>query len=673
MKKTAKRISAAVISVFMCMAVPAAIAASGGAYMVSDAAENENKMTDTNKVSVIFTHDMHSHMDADKVVKDGRITEAGGFAKLKGAMNSVKEEYPESFVLDAGDFSMGTPYQTIYSAEASELKMMKYLGYDAATLGNHEFDYRTLGLASMLDAAARKGPQLVAANIDWDATLADSSLKNNAEILKKSFENYGIKDYTVIGSDGVKAAVFGIIGKSAVDYAPESGIIFRDAKEAAADVVDKIKNNEDVDVIICLSHCGTIEDENDKMEETEDYLLAKEVPDIDLIVSGHTHTKLEEPVQSGDTYIVSSGDYNTNMGHIVLERAGDNDKYKLSSYELIPLDETIEGDKGAASELDKYRKLVDKEYFNNYGYNLQDKIAENGIEFKDTDHFGVKQCEEPLGNIIADSYKYAVAKAENGEIKGYKDGGVAFGEVVSDKGGVQIAVVPNGVVRGSLIKGNITVADAFNISSLGYGKDGQAGYPLVRAYLTGKELRAAAEVDASVSNFMGVARLYSSGLEYSWNPNRLILNRAVDVVYNDGIEVRKLEDDKLYSVVADLYSCQMLGTVKDQSFGLLKIEPKDKEGKPITNFEDHIIYDGDKEVKAWYALASYIDSFEGNKIPEYYATTHNRKTEIDSKNPAELLKQPNNIAGIAVGVIGGLVLIVAGIVVLVRRRKKRSR
>ena len=144
------------------------------------------------------------------------------------------------------------------------------------------------------------------------------------------------------------------------------------------------------------------------------------------------------------------------------------------------------------------------------------------------------QGEDTLGNLITDSYKYAVSQAENGSIKNYDAGGVASGEVDTDKGGVQIAVVPAGVVRGSFLKGEVAVADVFNVSSLGYGKDGKSGYPLVKAYLTGKELRAAAEVDASVSNFMGVARLYSSGLEYSWNPNRLMLNRAVDVMYNDG-------------------------------------------------------------------------------------------------------------------------------------------
>ena len=130
----------------------------------------------------------------------------------------------------------------------------------------------------------------------------------------------------------------------------------------------------------------------------------------------------------------------------------------------------------------------------------------------------------------------------------------------------------------------------------------------------------------------------------------------------------------MYSIVADLYSCQMLGTVKDKSFGLLKIEPKDENGNIIENYENHIIYDNNgQELKAWHALASYIDSFANDEIPEYYANTQDRKIEIDSKTPTELLKQPNNIAWIALAVVVALVLIVIGIVVLVKRRRRKKR
>ena len=644
----------------------------GGILFAGSGLWNESYgVTDTDEVSVIFTHDMHSHMDADRVSKHGKVVEVGGFGKLKTAMDQVKTDYPDSFILDGGDFSMGTPYQTIFSKEASELKMMKFLGYEATTFGNHEFDYRAKGLASMLQAASGKGPQLLCANIDWEKTLQDESLKDDAKILKEACDAYGVKDYTVLEHDGIRMAVFGLLGESAVEYAPESGLMFKDAQETAKDVVNEIKNKEDVDLIVCISHCGTIENETDKMEDAEDYQLAENVPDIDLIVSGHSHTTLDEPVQVGDTYLVSCGSYNTNMGHVVLKKSGDH--YKIKNYELIPLDESVKSDAAVESELAKYRKLVDEEYFSQYGYSVGETITNNTIAFPDSAKLGLTQGEEALGNLLADSYKYAIAQAENGSIKGYQDGGVASGEVTSDKGGVQVTIVPLGVIRGSFLQGPVQVSDAFNILSLGYGKDGQAGYPLVRAYLTGKELKAVAEVDASVSNFMGVARLYCSGLEYSWNPHRLMLNRAVDIGYNDGTSVTELDDDQLYSVAADLYSCQMLGTVKDTSKGILKIEPKDADGNPITNYEDHIVYDGDKEVKAWYAVASYLDSFSEDQIPEYYSTVQGRKAEIDSWSPVELLKQPNKILAMAAVVLVLLIVLICGVIWLARRRRRRKK
>lgn len=644
----------------------------GGILFAGSGLWNESYgVTDTDEVSVIFTHDMHSHMDADRVSKHGKVVEVGGFGKLKTAMDQVKTDYPDSFILDGGDFSMGTPYQTIFSKEASELKMMKFLGYEATTFGNHEFDYRARGLASMLQAAAGKGPQLLCANIDWEKTLQDESLKDDAKILKEACDAYGVKDYTVLEHDGIRMAVFGLLGESAVEYAPESGLMFKDAQETAKDVVNEIKNKEDVDLIVCISHCGTIENETDKMEDAEDYQLAENVPDIDLIVSGHSHTTLDETVQVGDTYLVSCGSYNTNMGHVVLKKSGDH--YKIKNYELIPLDESVKSDAAVESELAKYRKLVDEEYFSHYGYSVGETITNNTIAFPDSSKLGLTQGEEPLGSLLADSYKYAIAQAEGGSIKGYQDGGIASGEVTSEKGGVQVTIVPLGVIRGSFLQGPVKVSDAFNILSLGYGKDGQAGYPLVRAYLTGKELKAVAEVDASVSDFMGVARLYCSGLEYNWNPHRLILNRAVDIRYNDGTSVSELKDDELYSVAADLYSCQMLGAVKDTSKGILKIEPKDADGNPITNYEDHIVYDGDREVKAWYAVASYLDSFSEDQIPEYYSTVQGRKAEIDSWSPTELLKQPNKILAMAAVVLVVFIVLICGGIWLVRRRRRRKK
>ena len=103
----------------------------------------------SNQVSIIFSSDMHSHMDSEKVVRDGKTTERGGMGRTSTTIKNIMESYPQSILVDAGDFSMGTAYQTIFSKEASELRMMGKMGYDATTFGNHEFDYGAKGLADM--------------------------------------------------------------------------------------------------------------------------------------------------------------------------------------------------------------------------------------------------------------------------------------------------------------------------------------------------------------------------------------------------------------------------------------------------------------------------------------------------------------------------------------------
>ena len=147
---------------------------------------------------------------------------------------------------------------------------------------------------------------------------------------------------------------------------------------------------------------------------------------------------------------------------------------------------------------------------------------------------------------MADAFVYAVENAEGGEP-------------------VDVAVVPSGCVRDTYGIGDITVEKVFDSYSLGIGADGVPGYPLISVYLTGEELKIAAEIDASVSDYMTTARLYMSGFQFSFNPNRLILNKVTDASLVDekpGGRI-ELEDDKLYRVVADLYSGQMFSGHSD--------------------------------------------------------------------------------------------------------------
>ncbi|MGN0671586.1 MAG: metallophosphoesterase, partial [Anaerovoracaceae bacterium] len=215
-------------------------------------------------ISIIFTHDMHSQMDSVKITENGKTREQGGFARMATIFSGISKNYrKDSFVLDGGDFSQGSIYQTIYTDYASELRMMGYLGYDVTTLGNHEFDFRSAGLSSMLENAVKKNknddfdlPQIAACNVDWDGTLADEQLAEDGKNLQKAFEDYGVKEsYTVIKKNGIKIAVFGLIGKEADEFAPESGTLFKDQVASAKETVAEIKANEkDVKLIVCLSH-----------------------------------------------------------------------------------------------------------------------------------------------------------------------------------------------------------------------------------------------------------------------------------------------------------------------------------------------------------------------------------------------------------------------------------
>src|SRR5699024_6030809 len=162
--------------------------------------------------------------------------------------------------------------------------------------------------------------------------------------------------------------------------------------------------------------------------------------------------------------------------------------------------------------------------------------------------------------------------------------------------------------------------------------------------------------DASIAPIMSVAQLYMSGIEYRFNPKRLIFNKVVDInIKNPDGSVEELIDDQLYRVVAGLYSAQMLSIVGDQSFGILSIVPKTKDGIPITDFEGEIIYDKGHELKEWLAIAEYLKSFEKKdgipQVPEYYREKQGRKVVDNNKNIIARIKNPNKIALTLYGII----------------------
>lgn len=612
------------------------------------------------KVDVMFLHDTHSHLNEFATVEDGKSQVLGGFAKIKTLLNEQKEKNPETLLLDAGDFSMGTLVQVVYEEEASEIRMLGELGFEVTTLGNHEFDYKAKGLANMLNSAVAsndKLPSLIVCNVDWNK-MEEAGLTEDQQLLADAFENFGVKDYIVVEKGGVKIAIIGVFGEDALDCVPNCPLEFKDPVEAVKETVAEIQEKEDVDMLACVSHSGTWEDD----DKSEDEILAKSVPELDLIISGHTHTKLDEPIVHGDTYIVSAAEYGKYLGSLSMTQKADG-RWKLDSYELITVEESIAADETTQSKIDSFMDMVDSKYLEQFGFTSDQILCTNEIEFVTSSDVGEKHTEQNLGSIMADAYTYAVEHSGN-----------------EDKNPVDVAVVPAGTIRDTYAKGNITTENVFNSFSLGIGADGIPGYPLISVYLTGAELKTVAELDASISDLMSTARLYTDGLYWNYNPNRMILNKVTDVYLCNGDEKRvELDDDKLYRVVTDYYSSQMLGNVTDLSYGLLSIVPKFADGTTIENYEDAIVTADGKELKAWAAIATYMQSFEdtdgdgiGN-VPAKYDTKEGRKVVEDSKNLWDLVKNPNKFFFMIIAVVLVVILILVGVIVLIVKGVRRAR
>lgn len=609
------------------------------------------------QVDILFTHDIHSHLDPFTSLVEGQETDTGGFARTNTLIKEQRAKNPDTLVIDGGDFSMGTLIQTVFESQAAELRLLGYMGCDATTFGNHEYDFRSKGLANMLTSATDSGdplPALVVCNVDWDA-MESAGLTEGQQRLKDALACADVRDYTIVQKGDVRIAVIGVFGKDALACAPTCELKFKDPIEAVKATVAQIKAAEDVDMLVCVSHSGTWEDP----KKSEDELLAKAVPELDLILSGHTHTEIRQPICHGSTYVVSCGEYGRNLGSISLRQKADG-RWELADYALLPITADVPADADTQQRIDRFMDTVDTDYLAQFGYTKDQVLAENDVVFSLLKDLGDVHTEHNLGDILSDAYIYAVKNADD-----------------YDGQPVDVAVVPSGTVRDTYARGDITVEQVFNSFSLGIGADGVPGYPLISVWLTGKELKTAAEIDASVSDLMTTARLYSSGLNFTFNPHRLPLNKVTDVYLEQDGQRVELEDDKLYRVIADLYSGQMLSAVTKMSYGILSIVPKYPDGTPIQDFEDVIITENGRELKAWDAIARYMASFEDTdgdgipNVPEYYRTLHDRKVVETSRSPAALLKKPNRFTAIFAALIAVAVLLVVGVMLLIRKLVRR--
>ena len=630
----------------------------------------------SNVTTILFTHDLHSHFLPQPTAEGG---ESGGYARLKTVIDGERAMNPDALLVDGGDFSIGSLIQTLYTTRAAELRTMGAMGYDAVTIGNHEFDHKGTGFAEMLNSAKaaqqaavelllvdarpledmdayreRFGPVTPVLPTLLEANYAPADDNPDRAFIRSAMEDYGVTDCMTLERGGVTYGLFGLMGVDSDECAPTSGFTRTDAAKAAKRCVETLKG-EGAEIIVCLSHSGT----GDSLASSEDEELAKAVDGIDVIVSGHTHSTLAEPLVVNDTYIVSSGPYCQNLGSLTFSWDDGGEK-RLLDYRLIPIDETVAENPEIAGLVEQWKDMVGETYLARYGLTYDEVLTHSDYDLN-TPASAVQE-NNGLGTLVSDAFLWADRTLN-----------AAYADSPHT-----VSVTADGVLRANLPAGDLTAAMAFDVLSMGVGEDGTSGFPLVAVYLTGKELKAAMEVDASVTPIMPAAQLYMSGAKYAFNTKRMFFNRVYDAALTDvtfdesGTEnAYEIDDNALYRVVTGMYSAQMLGTVKSKSMGLLSLEPKQADGTPVTNFTDCILYDANgNELKEWYALAAYLEQFGEKGIPDRYADLANGCKQVsDSFAPGQLLAGWN---GITWAVLGIVLLILVLILLLIRSLRRRS-
>ena len=555
------------------------------------------------ELTILHTNDIHSMLtgygpesEYSPLITDNDNT-LGGFARLATILAEAKEKNEDAtLIVDAGDFLMGSLFHVAEEETGFQLNLMKEMCYDVITLGNHEFDFGPEALSKILYAANEKGgyPTIVASNIIFDK---DSKADDG---LEKLYKDGNILPYIIINKNGLNIGIIGLIGIDAADVAPASKpVSFEKYDKSAKKIANYLKNEKQVDIIICLSHSGIYLSEDGKSYIGEDIELAEKVPEIDIIISGHTHVKTPKPIKINNTYIVQTGSYVTDVGEIKLKV--ENGKIAKFDFRLIPVDDKIDGDVFFHDKIKEQIKFINQKYLSKVGLKYNMRVAKTNFDLT-VDYRNLKKSN--LGPFIADADKYYL-----------KQNGID----------TDFSLVTSGTIRENIFKGKkgiITVPDIFRVMSLGEGYDGIPGYPLAKIYISAKEVKKLMEILIISRAKGGSAYLYTSGLKIYINPKKGMLRKVQKIELNGKELDFSKKNKQLYSITANTYLLSFIGEIKKMSHGLIKVIPKDKNGNPITDMKTQLIdIDSNKvgiqEAKEWIAIIEFMKSFKKgkNKLP----------------------------------------------------------
>jgi 5'-nucleotidase len=559
------------------------------------------------KITILHTNDLHSHVIGfapesaytPLTVNDDKTV--GGFARIASIIKTEKNNNTgTTLVIDAGDFLMGTLFVCLEKETGFQLRLMKSMNYDVTCLGNHEFDYGPEWLADVIRTSHNKGeiPSILVGN----AMFEKKDLRDDA--LEKLFSDNIISRKLILIKDGIKFGFFSILGKDAVKDAPNAAPVTFEKQSSFAKKMVKELHAEKCNIIICISHSGVTKEKNGEWGG-EDVELAKKVKGINVIISGHTHTKLDQPIIVNGIPIVQTGEFGQFVGCLKLSYS--SEKLKIESYKLIPVNDSVAGDEHINRLIDEQKEKINLEILKPVGMDYNRPVVESAFTLEGNDVGDYLNSN--IGPLIADAIQYYMN--------------------IHNSKGTDISMVAAGMIFDKILPGIQMAPDIFRVMPLGSGKDNVPGYALSRLYVTGKELKNILEILQIAAKSKPEDYCYYSGLRVIYDPEKGLFNKIkkIEIVHPDGNMVNvdfSKKNRSLNSITADSYMLEFIGIIKKMSFGLINVVPKDAAGNKVKDMGTTVIdmdesRDGVQEGKEWLALIEFLSSMKdtnGNGIPD---------------------------------------------------------
>ena len=579
-------------------------------------------------LTILQTSDLHHHASGYGPFADytplntaDQDMVTGGYARLAAVISQVRAEQATKGVpvmlVDSGDFLMGTNYD-LTASDPLAFRFIQTMGYDAVTLGNHEFDWSASGLAMLLGNAVAGG---------FDTPVLASNMMTSSGDPGDDDLEYFLGAGIISGQqlvelpNGLRVGLLGLMGPDADVKAPVAfPVTFNHDPVFIQAQVDDLRNNRGADIVVALSHGGV-----DPDGTGDDADLAQHVSGIDVIASGHFHTATQQAFRKGasGSVIFSPGEYGQFISRLDLTVAMPQGTIEDVEFSLIPVNDSVAGSPELQAMVEQYQAAINSN-LEQLGIALESEVTRISFPLEMT-----ALTETGLGNLAADANRSVATQVVQSSM---------------DPTPFSLAVVPSGVIRDNLYPGNtggVTFADIYNVLPLGASPDASQplpGYPLMSVWVTAPEIRNICEASATLAPQLGSDYFLNfSGIRFDYDPSAAAIFQGVKNVYLCGDSISDpfctscsnpvdLGDDQaLFRAVVDLYSLQMMGQVTQ--FGL-PIVPKHADGT-IINLDDPTDYlrcridaepwnEGLSELKEWMALWKYLEAFpaDAGGLPE---------------------------------------------------------